>query len=327
MEKFSQFKISPVLVDETENKAKFVIQPLQKGFGTTLGNSLRRVCLSSIPGVSIFAVKIPGVTHEFQAIDGIYEDVVQIVLNLKRLVIKGNEDIISSDELDGKTIEDWPVMKVEFKGQGEITAADIQAPAGFEIVNKDLHIATVTKNIKFSMELFAKWGRGFKTSDENKENVNSISIITTDSNFSPVLSVNWNVRETKTSKLVTSDILEIEIATNGAIKASEALIMGAKILSDHLQPLIDMDPNIKLLQTLNDEYVSNQVKNNLYIPIEDLDLTVRAYNALKSSGILSTQELLEKDKHEIEKIKNLGRKSVNEIIEKIHERGLKLRDE
>lgn len=326
MEKFSQIKITPLLVEDNENKAKFIIQPLQKGFGTTLGNSLRRVCLSSIPGVSVFAIKIPGITHEFQAIDGVYEDVVQIILNLKRLVIKGNEDIISSDELVNKTIEDWPIMKINFKGQGEVTAADIQAPTGFEIINKDLHIATITKDINFSMELYAKWGRGFNTSDENKENVNLLSIIPTDSNFSPVLAVNWTVKETKTSKLVTSDVLEIEIATNGAVKASEALIIGSKILFDHLQPLVDLNPNIKLMQTLNDE-VNSFPRNNLYIPIEDLDLTVRAYNALKSSGILSTQELLEKNKHEIEKIKNLGRKSVNEIIEKIHERGLKLRDE
>lgn len=326
MEKFSQIKINPTLIDESENKAKFIIQPLQKGFGTTLGNSLRRVCLSSIPGVSVFAIKIPGVTHEFQAIDGVYEDVVQIILNLKRLVIRGNEEIISSEELSSKTIEAWPVMKINFKGEGEVTAADIEAPAGFEIINKDLHIATITKNINFSMELYAKWGHGFSTYDENKENINLLSIIPTDSNFSPVLAVNWNVKEVKTSKLVTSDVLEIEIATNGAVKASEALIMGAKILFDHLQPLIDLNPNIRLLQTLNDDVVPAP-RNNLYIPIEDLDLTVRAYNALKSSGILSTQELLEKNKHEIEKIKNLGRKSVNEIIEKIHERGLKLRDE
>lgn len=326
MEKFSQFKIVPVVVDESENKAKFVIQPLQKGFGTTLGNSLRRVCLSSIPGVSVFAIKIPGVTHEFQAIDGIYEDVVQIILNIKRLVIKGNEDIISYEELEGKTIEDWPIMKIDFSGEGEITANDIQAPAGFEILNKDLHIASTTKNVKFSMELYAKWGHGFRTSEENKENINLLSIISIDSNFSPVLAVNWSVRETKTSKLTTSDVLELEVATNGAIKASEALITAAKILSDHLQPLIDLNPNIKLMQTLNNEQ-SSTTRTNLFIPIEDLDLTVRAYNALKSSGILSTQELLEKDKHEIEKIKNLGRKSVNEIIEKIHERGLKLRDE
>lgn len=326
MEKFSQFKISPVLVDETENKAKFVIQPLQKGFGTTLGNSLRRVCLSSIPGVSVFAVKIPGISHEFQAIDGVYEDVVNIILNIKRLAIRGNENILSSEELASKTIEEWPVMKINVSKAGEITAADIVTPAGFEIINKDLHIATLTKNVNFSMELYAKWGYGFKTSDENKENINLLSIIPTDSNFSPVLVVNWSVREVKLSKISTNDVLEIEIATNGAMKASESLIMAAKILVDHLMPLVDLDPNIKNISFLSDTF-NEPVKNNLFIPIEDLDLTVRAYNALKSSGILSTQELLEKSKHEIEKIKNLGRKSVNEIIEKIHERGLKLRDE
>lgn len=327
MEKFSMIKIQPVIVEDDKNYAKFIIRPLEKGFGTTLGNSLRRVCLSSIPGVSVFAIKIPGVTHEFQAIDGVYEDIVQIILNLKKLVIKGNEGIISNEELMSRTIEDWPVMKINFTGPGEITANDIESPTGFEVLNKDLHIATITKPINFSIELFAKWGRGFKTSDENKENITLLSIIPIDSSFSPVIAANWSVKDVKTSKLTNSDVLEFEITTNGSIKASEALIMASKILSDYLQPIVELNPDISSMPSILDEESVESQRSNLFIPIEDLDLTVRAYNALKSSGILSTQELLDKDKQEIEKIKNLGRKSVNEIIEKIHERGLKLRNE
>lgn len=326
MEKFLRFEINLASSDTDENKAKIVLQPLEKGFGTTLGNALRRICLSNIPGVSIIAIKIPNVTHEFQAMDGIYEDVVQIILNLKRLIIKGDENILSEDELNAKTIEDWPTLKIHFEGPGNITAHDIQVPAGFSIVNPDLHIATVTKKIPFDMEIYAKWGRGFKTSEENKESITTLSIIPTDSNFSPVLAFNYNVKDIKTSKTTTSDLLELEVATNGAISASDAIVVAAKILSAHLEPILGLNETLKNLKVLNDEF-EEQRKTSLFIPIEDLDLTVRAYNALRSSGILTTHELISRSKQEIEKIKNLGRKSVNEIIQKIHERGLKLRDE
>ena len=327
MEKFLRFEIISAKTENIEeNKAKIVLQPLEKGFGTTLGNALRRVCLSNIAGVSIFAIKIPGITHEFQAIDGVYEDVVQIILNLKRLIIKGDENILSEDELNNKTIEDWPTLKIDFKGPGNITAADIEAPAGFTVVNPDLHIATVTKQMDFSMEIYAKWGRGFKTSDENKESITTLSIIPTDSNFSPVLAFNYTVKDIKTSKTTTSDSLELEVATNGAISASDAIVMAARILNAHLEPILNLNESLKNIQVLNDQF-EEQRKTSLFIPIEDLDLTVRAYNALRSSGILTTHELIDKTKQEIEKIKNLGRKSVNEIIQKIHERGLKLRDE
>ncbi|GAA5414468.1 DNA-directed RNA polymerase subunit alpha [Ureaplasma ceti] len=326
MEKFLRFKTNPIEVSESENKAKIVLEPLEKGFGTTLGNALRRICLSNIPGVSIFAIKIPDVTHEFQAIEGVYEDVISIILNLKRLVIKGDLNVLSEEELNGKTIEEWPTLKINFKGPGNITARDIEVPAGFTIVNPDLHIASITKARDFQMEIYAKWGRGFKTSEENKESITTLSIIPTDSNFSPVLAFNYKVNDVKTSKISTSDSLELDVATNGAISASDAIVYAAKILSDHLEPIMKLNDAVMNLQVLNDEF-EEQRKTSLFIPIEDLDLTVRAYNALRSSGILTTHELIEKSKQEIEKIKNLGRKSVNEIIQKIHERGLKLRDE
>ncbi len=327
MKKFSRFQLNAINTNDNGNSSRIVIQPLEDGFGTTIGNALRRVCLSSIPGVSVFAIKIPGVTHEFQGINGVFEDVVQIILNLKRLVIKGDQDILSEDELNSKTLEDWPTLKINVKGKRDITAADINCPAGFSIVNTDLHIATLTDDIEFEMEIYAKWDRGYKTAEENKEFVNSISLIPTDSNFSPVLAFNYTVSKVKTSKLVSSDSLEIEIATNGSISANDALVIASKILTSHLEPIININETLSSkLEVLGDEIVET-TKKSLFIPIEDLDLTVRAYNALRLSGILTTQEIIDKTKAEIAKIKNLGRKSVNEIIQKIHDRGLKLRDE
>ncbi len=327
MKKFSKFKLNAISSSDDGNQAKILLQPLEDGFGITIGNALRRICLSNIPGVSVFAIKIPGITHEFQSIDGVYEDVLQIILNLKKLVIKGDQDILNEDELASKKIEEWPTLKINVNTAGEITANDIQTPAGFSIVNKDLHIATLTKSIDFSMEIYANWDRGYKTAEENKENIKSLSIIPTDSNFSPVLAFNFNVKKVKVSKNVNSDSLELDIATNGAISANDALVIAAKILVGHLEPLINLNETLSnSLEVLGDDVVDNS-KKTMFIPIEDLDLTVRAYNALRLSGILTTHELIDKTRAEVAKIKNLGRKSVNEIIQKIHERGLKLRDE
>ncbi len=327
MKKFSRFQLNAINIDENGNSARIVLQPLEDGFGTTVGNALRRICLSSIPGVSVFAVKIPGVTHEFQAINGVYEDVVQIILNLKRLVVKGDEDILSEDELNSKTLEDWPTLKINVNKKGEITANDIVCPSGFSIVNKDLHIATLTENVNFEMEIYAKWDRGYKTAEENKEFVNLISLIPTDSNFSPVLAFNYKINKIKTSKLVSSDSLEIEIVTNGSISANDALVIASKILICHLEQIVNINETLSSKLEILGNDVNENTKKSFFIPIEDLDLTVRAYNALRLSGILTTQEIIDKSKAEIAKIKNLGRKSVNEIIQKIHDRGLKLRDE
>lgn len=326
MQKFLRYDIEPEFLTDDLNKAKVVIKPLEQGFGTTLGNALRRICLSNIPGASMFAIKIPGVTHEYQAIDGVVEDVTQIILNLKKLVIRINPEIYSDEDLAKKKMEEWPTLKIDFKGPGNITGADIICPTGFEVVNKDLHIASISQKIDFQMEIFAKTGRGFRTFSDNKEDISTLSIIPTDSNFSPVLSFNYEVVEAKTSKQFNTDILTIELATNGSISASEALSIAAKILMVHLEPIVNIHEKINELTVLN-EKAEEQKKMNLFIPIEELDLTVRAYNALKSSGIHNLQELIENTKQQIEKIKNLGRKSVNEIIAKVHERGLKLRDE
>jgi len=325
MEKFLKYNIDVETKTDDDNYAKVVVEPLERGFGNTLGNALRRIILSNIPGASMFAIKIPGVTHEFQAIEGVYEDVTQIILNLKKLVISIDENIYSDEELENTHIEEWPTLKINFSGPGDITGHDIEVPAGFEVINKDIHIATITRKSKFQMELYARTGRGFKTFKENKEGITSLSIIPTDSDYSPIIKVSYNVEEYKLSRQSVGDRLTIEVATNGAKKASDTIALAAKILTEHLIPLVDINERIHEIEVMKEREAETK-KASLSIPIEDLDLTVRAYNALKGAGINTTHELIEKSRSEIDRIRNLGRKSVNEIIHKIHERGLKLKD-
>ncbi|MGL4950943.1 MAG: DNA-directed RNA polymerase subunit alpha [Mycoplasma sp.] len=325
MEKFLKYQIVVDTEKTTDTYTKMVIKPLERGFGNTLGNALRRVCLSSIPGASMFAIKIPGVTHEYQSIDGVYEDVTQIILNLKKLVIQIDEDILPSDELENTTIEKWPVLKIEQSKAGEIYGSDIEVPAGFKIINKDLHIATLTKAIDFKLEIYAKNGRGFKTFKENKEGL-TLSIIPTDSDFCPVTKFAYSVEEVKASKTDVNDELTIEVSTNGSISSSYAVALASRILVEHFNILSNLDEYVKDIQIMK-EKEADAKKANLSISIEELSLSVRAYNALKQIQINSTQELIEKTRREIEGIRNLGKKSVHEIIKAIHDRGLKLKDE
>lgn len=326
MEKFLKYNIIPQIDETDPNKATIIIDNLEKGFAQTLGNSLRRIALSNIPGISMFAIKIPGVTHEFQALDYVEEDVIEIILNLKKLVIKFNGTIEEAEALNEKTIEQWPTLKISMNGPCVITAANIQCPPEFEIVNKDLIIATITGKKEFEMQIYAKLGRGFKTSDENKESLNVLSVIPTDSNFSPVTSFNYKDEEVKMSKISTNDRLTIELTTNGSISSSDAIAMAAHILSSHLKPLIDIDKRIEEYNIFQEEQ-SKPTNDLAFISIEELDLSVRAYNALKSEGIHTTLELLDRTKNDIQNIKNLGRKSVDEIIDAVHRRNLKLKDE
>lgn len=326
MTKFLKFDIEPVVAKSNDNYAKIVFKPLEKGFGITLGNALRRICLSNIPGASMFAVKIPGITHEYQSIEGVYEDVTEIILNLKKLVISIDNNVYSEEELENTPIEKWPVLKIVKNKKGEVTAADIEVPVGFKIVNKELHIATLTKDIDFQIDIYAKNGRGFKTFKENKEGISSLSIITTDSNFCPVTKYSYEVEESRITKTEISDELTVELSTNGSISAVSALSYAAKILSEHLNLLLNLDETIKNLQIMKEKELETK-KASLSIPIEDLNLSVRAYNALKGIQINTTQELIEKTRKEIDEIRNLGKKSVHEIIKEIHDRGLKLKDE
>ncbi|MDR3257786.1 MAG: DNA-directed RNA polymerase subunit alpha [Mycoplasmataceae bacterium] len=327
MEKFLKYTIKPEIEASNSQQAKFTIAPLEKGFGVTLGNALRRTMLSNIPGASIFAIKIPGVNHEFQAINGIKEDVTQIVLNIKNLVVVIDENIISDDELNAAKIEQWPSLKISKKGSGEIYASDIELPPGFSVINKDLYIATITNaSTKFELEIFATRGRGFKTFAQNRELVNSINIIATDSNFSPIVRVGYTVDEQKISKIITGDVLTIDVATNGAISPQDAVAMAAKILSEHLKPFVDINTAIESMQVIK-EHEEEKKQEGLSIPIEDLNLSVRSYNCLKRRGIQTINELTAMTRSEVEKIKNLGKKSLREIQKQLIEYGLTFKEE
>lgn len=328
MKKFVKYdiKFEELQVNNDQNHAKIKISPLERGFGITLGNALRRVCLSNVPGASMFAIKIPGITHEYQGIDGVNEDVTKIILNLKNLVISIDENVYSYEELSATPIERFPTLKISKDKKGPILASDIEVPPGFTIINKDLHIATLNKDVKFNLEIYATLGRGFKPFSANKEGINALSIIVTDSNFSPVTNFSYHVEEVKDSKFSVSDELTIEIATNGAIKAVDALALASKILTDHFDPFLSLNDKYREAITLKEKEIETK-KANLSIPIEDLNLSVRAFNALKNIQVNTTQELIEKTRKEIDEIRNLGKKSVQEIIKVIHDRGLKLKGE
>lgn len=320
MQKFIKYNIdfSP---ESTEQSAHVIIKPLETGFGITLGNALRRVLLSNIPGAAVFAIKIPGVTDEFKAMEGVKEDVTEIILNLKRLAIKIDDLVFPQEELDNTKIENWPTLKIDFKGPGIISASDIELPAGFSISNPDLVVCEITKDINFKMEIYATSGRGFRTFKENKEKINSLSIISIDSQFTPILNVAFHVDEYKASKNTMSDVLNLTVTTNGTVTAIDAIAIAAKILNNHFEPLIDLNDKYKEMEVMKAKKEEETAKE-LSSPIEDLDLSVRSYNALKNAGIRTVQELISKTKDEIEHIHNLGKKSLREILQKLADHDL-----
>jgi DNA-directed RNA polymerase subunit alpha len=324
MEKFLKYDINVIKEDESSNYGKYTISPLERGFGITLGNALRRVMLSSVQGASAFAIRINGITHEYQSIPGAQEDVTQIILNIKELVIKIDENVYSEDELSSLTIEKWPVLKISSK-KGVVKASDIECPAGFHIVNKDLTIVTLDDKNSFDLEIYATVGRGFKSYIENSEFVSAIGLIAIDSNFSPILKVSYNVNEIKTTKKGISDKLIIEVATNGSISPSDTIALAAKILHAHLEDLTVLSERISEMQVMKEKEKEERI-SALSVPIEDLNITMRSYNGLKRAGIQTIQELTNKTRDEINKIRNLGKKSIKEINIKLAERGLKFRD-
>lgn len=327
MEKFLKYDIKPIIEKTDSKQTKFIIKPLQKGFGTTIGNALRRTLLSNIPGASIFAIKLPGVTHEFQAVKGIKEDVTQIILNLKNLVLKISESSFSDEDLEKTKLEQWPTISITKKGKCTITAADIECPAGIEVVNKNLYICTLTdEKSSIDLEIYATRGRGFRTFSENRELINTLSVIATDSNFSPIIQVGYHVDDFKISKTLTGDALTMEVTTNGSIEATDAVALAAKILVEHFNPLISLNDKVKEIQVIN-EREEQEKANKLSIAIEDLNLSVRSYNCLKRYGIQTIQELTNMTKSQVEKINNLGKKSLREIQKQLTDYGLTFKEE
>lgn len=329
MEKFLKYNIQ---VKETSTYTSdygvFIFSPLEKGFGQTIGNSLRRLLLSNVLGHALFAIKVPGITHEFQPLQGVKEDLTQIILNLKQLVIKIDQEIFGEKEQQETSLEKWPTLKIN-AGSGVVKGSDIETPVGFEIINKEMVIANVEEGHKLRMELYAKTGKGFVPFNENRDDINTINVIATDSKFSPVLKVGYKVNEIKTSKKTTSDELVLELLTNGAISAAEAIAMSSKILAEHFS-LITTELNegfnhLKFMSSHTE--TGGRTTSSISASIDELELSVRSYNCLKRAGIHTITQLIDKTRTEIENIRNLGKKSYKEILKKIKERNLKLKEQ
>ena len=315
MKQFERTNFSIEEHDSDSDHARFTIEPLERGFGTTIGNSLRRVLLSSLPGTSVFAVNIEGVHHEFSVIPGVEEDVTSIILNLKDLVLK----IDDNDESEY-------TLTIDKKGPGIIYASDIQAPAEVEIINKDLIIAHLADNGNLQMEMYVRNGRGYVTAEINKKEIKHIGMIPTDSNYSPVERVSYTVEPTRVGESEKYDSLIMEVKTNGSKTCQEVVALAAKILMEHLSLFVDLNTIALDTKVIADEGEDVSFKV-LDMPIEDLDLSVRSYNCLKRANIQTVQELVNRSENDMNKIRNLGKKSLKEIKEKIIELGLSYRDD
>ena len=308
MIEFEKPNIECLEIDETNNYAKFVCEPLERGYGVTIGNSLRRILLSSLPGCAITSVKIEGVLHEFSTIPNVVEDVPEVIVNLKnvRLKFDGNEE---------KT------LRINFKGEGEVTAADIESDGTVEILNPDLHIATVAEGGNLVMELTADRGRGYNSSEQNKKPNQDISVLPIDSIYTPVKKVNYHVENTRVGQMVDYDKLTIEVWTDGSLKAHEALSLAAKVMTGHLELFIDLSETTKNTQVMVEKEKSKKEKV-LEMSIEELELSVRSYNCLKRANISTVEDLISKSESEMMKVRNLGKKSFDEVTAKLHSLGL-----
>lgn len=298
-------------VEMSENYGRFVVEPLERGFGMTLGNSMRRVLLSSLPGVAATSIRIDGVLHEFSTIEGVKEDVTEIILNLKGLICKlhsqGPKKVV-----------------IDAAGECEVTAGDILPDADVEIVNPELHLATLDENGKLHMEIMLDHGRGYVVADRNKRPDMPIGEIAVDSIYTPITKVNFTVDNTRVGQITDYDKLTLEIWTNGSIKPDEAASYAAKILTEHLMLFINLTDRIQGVEIMVEKEESKKEKI-LEMNIEDLDLSVRSYNCLKRAGINTVEELVQRDEDEMMKVRNLGRKSLEEVQQKLAQLGLTLR--
>ncbi len=313
MIEFEKPNIKCLEIDDEKKYAKFVCEPLERGYGITIGNSLRRILLSSLPGCAIKSVKIDGAQHEFTTIPNVVEDVPEIILNLKMVRIK-------MDKNEEKT------LRINFEGEGEVKAGDIITDGTVEILNPDLHIATVSKGGKLNMEMCADMGRGYNTAEKNKTPNQPIGVIAIDSIYSPVKKVNYSVENTRVGQMVDYDKLTIELWTDGSLEPYEALSLAAKVLTEHLKLFVDLSETAKNTQIMI-EKEENKKEKILEMPIEDLELSVRSFNCLKRSGISTVGDLANKTENDMMKVKNLGKKSLEEVIAKLHDLGLDLTKE
>ena len=313
MIEFEKPNIECLEVDDNNNYAKFVCEPLERGYGVTIGNSLRRILLSSLTGCALTSVKIEGVLHEFSSIPNVVEDVPEIIVNLKNVRLKFTEN-------------EEKVMRINFKGEGEVTAGDIITDGTVEILNPDLHIATVAEGGQLIMELTADMGRGYSPSEKNKKPNQDISVLPIDSIYTPVKKVNYQVKNTRVGQMVDYDKLIIEVWTDGSLKAHEALSLAAKVMTGHLELFIDLSEATKNTQVMIEKEESKKEKV-LETSIEELELSVRSFNCLKRAGIATVEDLTNRSENDMMKVRNLGKKSLDEVIAKLHSLGLNFRQE
>ncbi len=310
------FKVPRIEIAEISDDnryGRFVVEPLERGYGTTLGNSLRRIMLSSLPGSAVSYVKIKGVLHEFSSIPGVKEDVTEIIMNIKELAIKNNS---SSNEPKQAYIE--------YVGEGVVTAADIHVDSDIEILNPELVIATLSgSEARFDMELTITKGRGYVGSDKNKKEDASIDVIAIDSIYTPVERVNLIVENTRVGQITDYDKLTLDVYTNGTLAPDEAVSLAAKVLSEHLSLFIDLSENAKAAEIMV-EKEDNEKEKVLEMNIDELELSVRSFNCLKRAGINTVEELTSKTSEDMMKVRNLGRKSLEEVLNKLKELGLSL---
>ena len=310
---FEKPKIEIAQISDDNRYGCFVVEPLERGYGITLGNSLRRIMLSSLPGAAVSHVKIDGVVHEFSAIPGVKEDVTEIIMNVKSLAIKN-----TSETSEPK------VAYIEFEGEGIVTAADIQTDPDIEILNPDQVIATLSgADSRLYMELTITKGRGYVSSDKNKRDDLPIGVIPVDSIYTPVERVNLTVQNTRVGQITDFDKLTLDVYTNGTLAPDEAVSLAAKVLSEHLNLFIDLSENAKTVDVMV-EKEDNEKEKVLEMNIDELELSVRSYNCLKRAGINTVEELTNRTAEDMMKVRNLGRKSLEEVLAKLKELGLQL---
>ena len=308
MIEFEKPNIECLEVDDTNNYAKFVCEPLERGYGVTIGNSLRRILLSSLPGCAITSAKIDGVLHEFSTVPNVVEDVPEIVVNLKSVRLKFSEN-------------EEKILRIDYKGEGEVLAGDIITDGTVEILNPDLHIATVSEGGHLKIEMTADRGRGYNSSEKNKKPNQDISVLPIDSIYTPVKKVNYQVENTRVGQMVDYDKLVIEVWTDGSLKAHEALSLAAKVMTGHLELFIDLSEAAKNTQVMIEKEESKKEKV-LEMSIEELELSVRSFNCLKRAGIATVEDLTNKSETDMMKVRNLGKKSFDEVTAKLHSLGL-----
>ena len=311
---FEKPNIEIAEISDDKRYGRFIVEPLERGYGTTLGNSLRRIMLSSLPGAAVSQVKIEGVLHEFSSIPGAKEDVTEIIMNIKNLAIK-----------DTSSSKEPKVAYIEFEGEGVITAGDIQVDSDIEIMNPDLVIATMNGGVdsKLFMELTITSGRGYISADKNKSGDTPIGVIAVDSIYTPVERVNLQVQNTRVGQVTDYDKLILDVYTNGALGPDEAVSLAAKVLSEHLNLFIDLSENAKTAEVMVEAKEDGKEKV-LEMNIDELELSVRSFNCLKRAGINTVQELIQKTPEDMMKVRNLGRKSLEEVLAKLKELSLQL---